>query len=225
MTCMPSRSGTGTRSGPAVVAAALMLLVAGCGGPPPATPTAADGPAAGAPPAVERLLRLMRDRLALMHDVARAKWNANRPVGDPEREEALLREMEEEGREHGLDPQFTRAFFAAQVAAARQVQEADLARWRAQGRGPFADAPDLAALRQGVDGLNRELLAALAEARPLLGDAGTHQHLRRWAREALAEEGLTDEVRSAATAPLATPWPASPPTPPQRGSGTPGRSR
>jgi hypothetical protein len=34
----------------------------------------------------------MGDRLALMHDVARTKWNANRPVGDPEREQILLRE-------------------------------------------------------------------------------------------------------------------------------------
>jgi chorismate mutase-like protein len=179
-----------------------MLFLAGCGGSPPATPTAADGPADAAPPAAERLLRLMRDRLALMHDVARTKWNANRPVADPEREETLLHDLEEKGREHGLDPEFTRAFFAAQIAAARQVQEADLARWREDRRGLFADAPDLAALRRRIDGLNGELLVALAEARPRLGDADTREHLRRYAREALAGEGITDGVRSAALAPL-----------------------
>jgi chorismate mutase-like protein len=149
----------------------------------------------------------MRDRLALMHDVARSKWNTNRPIGDPEREQALLREMEEEGRRHGLDPELTRAFFAAQIAAARQVQEADLARWRAEGRGPFDGAPDLAGLRRRIDGLNRQLLAALAEARPHLDDAGTREQLRRWAREALSGEGVTDDVRSAALAPLAAPRP------------------
>jgi chorismate mutase len=147
----------------------------------------------------------MRDRLALMHDVARSKWNAQRPVGDPERERTLLREMEEKGRELGLDPQFTRSFFAAQIAAARLVQEADLARWRAEGQGPFRDAPELAALRERIDGLNRELLRALAEARPLLDGAGTRDQVREWARDILTGEGLSDDVRNAAVEPLGQP--------------------
>ena len=170
----------------ALVVAALLVLVAGCSDPPSAPPTDAVGPTSAAPPEVERLLELMGDRLALMHDVARTKWNAKRPVGDPEREQVLLREMEEEWQEHGLALEFTRAFFAAQIAAARRVQEDDLARWRAEGCGPFAGAPDLAALRRHIDGLNRDLLGALAEARPRLGDASTRDQLLRWAREALA---------------------------------------
>jgi chorismate mutase len=140
-----------------------------------------------------------------MHDVARTKWNTSRPVGDPMREQALLRELEEKGQEHGLDPERTRAFFAAQIAAARLVQEADLARWRAEGHGPFADAPDLAVLRMRIDTINRELLGALAEVRPLLGDASTREQLRPWAREVIAGQGITDDVRAAAIAPLAAP--------------------
>jgi chorismate mutase-like protein len=193
-----------------------MVLVMGCGGSPPAPPTVPDSPASAAPPEVEQLLRLMGDRLALMHDVARTKWNANRPVGDPERERILLREVEQQGREHGLDVEFTRAFFAAQIAAARRVQEADLARWRAEGWGPFAGAPELAALRERIDDLNRDLLGALAEAGPHLADASTRDQLRQWAREALAGEGITDDVRSAAIAPLVAPWPPPLATPPQR---------
>jgi chorismate mutase len=209
-----SRAVIGLR--PALVAAFLMILVAGCGGSPPAPLAVADGPASVAPSEVENLLRLMGDRLGLMHDVARAKWNANRPIGDPEREQVLLREMGQQGREHGLEVEFTRAFFAAQIAAARRVQEADLARWRAEGCGPFAGAPELTALRGRIDDLNRDLLGALARARPRLGEAGTRDQLRRWAREALAGEGITDDVRTAAIAPLAASWPAPPSTPPQR---------
>jgi chorismate mutase len=185
------RSGAAINSCPVFVAVALLVFVPGCGSRPSA-----------APPAVEQLLRLMADRLALMHDVARTKWNANRPVGDPEREQALLREMEQKGQEHGLDPEATRAFFTAQISAARQVQEADVARWRAEGRGPFEGVPDLATLRKRIDDLNRELLAALSAARPRLRDAGTREHLPRWAGEALAGEGITDDVRAAAIAPL-----------------------
>jgi chorismate mutase-like protein len=147
----------------------------------------------------------MRDRLDLMHDVARSKWNAKRPVGDPERERVLLREMEEKGREHGLDPDFTRAFFAAQIAAARRVQEADLAHWHELGRGPFEDPPDLAELRRRIDGLNRDLLGALADARPQLADASTRGRLQPWARDVLTGEGITADVRSAAIAPLLAP--------------------
>jgi chorismate mutase len=139
----------------------------------------------------------MRDRLVLMHEVARSKWGAKRPVGDPRRERALLSEMEVKGKECGLDPGLTRGFFAAQIAAARRVQEDDFARWRAEGRGPFADAPDLAALRRRIDGLNRELLGALAEARPQLGGAASGEQLRAWALEALTGEGITDAVRAA----------------------------
>jgi len=214
---VPSRSRAVIGLRPALVVAALTVLVAGCGGSPLAPPTVTDGPASAASPEVERLLRLMSDRLALMHEVARTKWNGNRPVDDPEREQALLRQMEEEGQEHGLDPGFTRAFFAAQIAAARGVQEADLARWRAEGCGPFAGAPDLAALRRRIDGLNQDLLGALAGARLRLGDASTRDRLRRWAREGLAGEGITDDVRTAAIAPLAAPWSALLATPPQRG--------
>jgi chorismate mutase len=197
------QAGIGLRS--AFVVAALLVLVAGCGGPPSVPPTAVVSPMGAAPPEVDRLLRLMRDRLALMHDVARAKWNAGRPVGDPEREQALLREMEGEGQERGLDPEFTRAFFTAQIAAARRMQEEDIAHWRAEGCGPFAGAPDLAALRRRIDVLNRDMLGALAEARPRLGDGMMRDQLQGWARETLAREGITDDVRTVAVAPLTSP--------------------
>jgi chorismate mutase len=193
---------------------ALLLLAVGCGSPSPAPPAPAQTQSSETitvsredetPAAVKKLLRLMRDRLSLMHEVARSKWNAKRPVADPERERALLREMEQKGREVGLDAAFTRAFFAAQIAAARLIQEADLDRWRAEGRPAFRDSPDLSALREKIDGLNRELLAALVEVRPELGDARTREHLGRWAEESLTGQGITAEARAAAVAGLTRP--------------------
>jgi chorismate mutase len=137
-----------------------------------------------------------------MHDVARSLWTAGRPVRDPGREEALVREMEDRGRALGLAPAFTRAFFTAQIEAARKVQEADFARWRAEGQKPFADAPDLAVLRQRIDGLNRELLQAVAQARPQLDEVETRDRVRAWAGAILTGEGITDAVRAAAVEPL-----------------------
>jgi chorismate mutase-like protein len=148
------------------------------------------------------LLLLMRDRLALMHDVARAKWNAHRPVADPDRERALLREMEERGRAHALDPALARAFFAAQMEAARCVQEADIRRWQSEGHSPFRDAPDLATLRQRIDRLNLDLLAALAASRPLLQDEARREAIPGWARQVMVGEGIGDDVRTVAIRPL-----------------------
>jgi len=154
---------------------------------------------------VERLLQLMNDRLALMHDVARAKGTTNRPIADPERERVLLTEMEEKGRSCGLDPQVTRAFFEAQIAAARSVQRTAITRWAEAKQGPFEDTPDLAKLRQRIDGINLELLSALGQAQLQLGDAGARKQLKGWARAILTGDGITDDVRAAAIEPLVGP--------------------
>jgi chorismate mutase-like protein len=187
----------------------FVLLLAGCGPRPRDTPLPPTirhtGPAqetAAPPEAVGRLLQLMRDRLALMHDVARSKWNSRRPVADLAREKAMLEDMAERGRAHGLDPAQTRAFFAAQVEAAKGVQEDDTRRWQAEGRGPFENPPDLPALRRRIDTLNLDLLAALASARPLLHEEALRAAIPRWAEKAIAGEGISDAVRATAIRPL-----------------------
>jgi chorismate mutase len=146
----------------------------------------------------------MRDRLLLMHDVARSKWNARRPVSDPEREGALLTEAEGQGKERGLDPRFTRAFFAAQIGAARRIQEEDLARWQADGHGLFEPPPDLAVLRRRIDGLNQQMVGALSESGPWPSAPQRRERVRAWAREVLVGEGIDNAVRDAAMAPLVT---------------------
>jgi chorismate mutase len=147
----------------------------------------------------------MRQRLALMHDVARWKWNAGQPVTDPQREHDLLRSVVERGRGKGLGPALVRSFFAARMEAARLVQQADFARWKTNKQGPFADATSLAVLRRRIDRLNRELIDALAEVLPRLSGRSVQQALPRRAEEILTGNGLAG-VRETAIAPLrATP--------------------
>src|SRR5215468_9195975 len=108
--------------------------------------------------AIDRLLGLMRSRLVVMHDVARWKWASKAPIEDPGREAALLGDVADRGAALGLDPAATRAFFAAQIEAAKVVQRADFARWQADRRSPEGEAPDLAGvLRPRIDALNRDL--------------------------------------------------------------------
>ena len=151
--------------------------------------------------AVDRLLRLMAQRLMLMHDVARWKWNAHRPITDLQRERELLQSVVERGRDKGLDPGLVRPFFEAQLAAARLVQQADIERWEASKQQPFASTTSLEVLRQQIDELNRELLDALTEVSPRLAEPAVQQALSRRSEEIFVGDGL-DKVRATAIDPL-----------------------
>jgi chorismate mutase len=154
--------------------------------------------------AFDELLGLMRARLALMHDVARWKWSAKSPIEDPTREATLLGEVADRGATLDLDPVMTRAFFAAQIEAAKLVQRADFRRWEADPPPSDAPALDLATvLRPRIDALNRDLLAALARAEPRLhSDDGAGARILIRADALLSGDGIDAEVRAAAIRPL-----------------------
>ena len=140
--------------------------------------------------ALECLLRLMEQRLALMHEVARWKWNADKSITDPERERESLRTVVERGSGKGLDPELVRSFFTAQMEAARLVQQVDIDRWKAKKQRSFADTTNLAVLRQRIDDLNRELIDALAELRHWLSEPTVQRELPQRAEEILTGSGL-----------------------------------
>jgi chorismate mutase-like protein len=151
--------------------------------------------------ALDHLLRLMQQRLDLMHEVARWKWNAGKPITDPERERELLQTVVERGQGKGLDSEVVRSFFTAQMEAARLVQQADFDRWKANKQEPFADTTDLTVLRQRIDDLNRELIDALVELRPWLSKQTVQQALPQRAEEIVTGNGVAD-VRETVITPL-----------------------
>lgn len=173
----------------------LALGAGGCFRPAPPTPRTDTA-------AAEHLLDLMSRRLALMADVARAKWNTRSAIDDPPRERALLAAMAEAGRDHGLDPADTTAFFSAQIEAAKAVQRECFREWKAADRGQFADAPDLVRdMRPKIDAVGRELLtglaAYLAKGRLALAE------ITGLAESRISGPGITAEARSVAVKPLA----------------------
>lgn len=171
----------------------------------PATKTkdAKPTPEREAEEAVDALLKLVRRRLDVMHDVARTKWNAKTPVEDRARERAALDAVAAKAHAKGLDEAWTRAFFSAQIEAAKLIQRADLARWEAERRGPFADAPDLKRdLRPKIDALGDDLIAALAKARPWLKAKPIPVDVKARARKLVTGDGIDDRVRDKAIEPL-----------------------
>jgi chorismate mutase len=183
-----------------VVALLLALAASGCR--PASVPVKPRRPDLAT---LDRLLRLMQQRLVLMHDVARWKWNKDLPITDPKRERELLQKVVELGRGKGLEADLVRSFFAAQMEAARLIQQADFERFKANKQKPFAGTKSLAVLRQRIDELNRELIDALAEVHLTLSEPSVQQQaLPQRAEEILTGNGLA-EVRETAIAPLRRP--------------------
>jgi chorismate mutase-like protein len=139
---------------------------------------------------------LVAERLRLAHDVAWAKFQAGAPILDPEREAALLASLVARANDRGLDPVWVETFFAAQIAASRQVQAEWHAAWREDAAARPATAPlDLRAqIRPRLD----RVTAALLDTMP----AGPNRELEEVTRIVLAREGYSAEVVELATAPL-----------------------
>lgn len=182
----------------------LILLLPILLGAPACGPAAAPRASTPSTPdrAIDALLSLMRQRLEVMHDVARYKWAKKAPIEDPEREAALLKDVASRAAGIGLDPDFVRAFFRGQIEAAKLVQRADFSRWETDPEGAGGEVPDLAGdLRPRIDALNRDLLAELAKLSPRF-PGGSAASLRGRAARLLVGDGINGKVREAAISPL-----------------------
>jgi chorismate mutase-like protein len=152
---------------------------------------------------LDELLLAMNKRLAIMPDVARAKWNDGRPIQDARRESALLDHIAEEAVQHKLDAAQVRRLFGAQIEAARLLQQNLFDQWRRDDQGKFTDVPDLVeVLRPRIDKANRELLGAFERCSAELSGAAVRERMQRRAASLLTGPGINDAVRAAALRPL-----------------------
>ncbi|MER7758127.1 gamma subclass chorismate mutase AroQ [Streptomyces sp. NPDC097619] len=131
-----------------------------------ATPSTTPGTAARI--AVHALVRLSAERLLSAREVAAAKWGTDRPVEDPVRERQILAAARARAACRGLSPALARRFAQDQMDAAKLVQHALHARWRAHPAERPRHRPDLTLLRPHLDSLDARLLHALATALPHL---------------------------------------------------------
>ncbi len=115
-----------------------------------------------ATPAVQ-LAALIDERLAIVTEVARAKWNTQAAIEDPVREQALLQSLRERAGALRVPSATVDLFFGAQIEAAKLLQRELFARWRKQRQGQFAGAADLALeIRPEIDRVTSRMLEQLA---------------------------------------------------------------
>lgn len=111
---------------------------------------------------IEEVRGAIAERLMLMTDVARYKWNAQLPVTDLDREVALLPRLIETAVDVGLDPGYADRVVRAQMAAARAQQEHLIAQWQAAAASRFDAVPDLVLVtRPAITTATTRLLASL----------------------------------------------------------------
>ncbi|HYP81426.1 MAG TPA: gamma subclass chorismate mutase AroQ [Steroidobacteraceae bacterium] len=109
------------------------------------------------------LAALIDERLALVLEVARYKWNTSAAIEDPPREQALLESLRQRAVPLGVPRPVVDRFFTAQIEAAKQLQRELFARWQGEHRDKFPGIADLAThIRPGIDQVTGEMLEALA---------------------------------------------------------------
>ena len=117
---------------------------------------------ASAEPGVQ-LATLIDARLAIVTEVALAKWNTQAAIEDPVREQALLQSLRERAAGLGLAPNVVDRFFGAQIDAAKVLQRELFAQWRREQRGQFTAVADLARdIRPEIDRVTGHMLEQLA---------------------------------------------------------------
>jgi chorismate mutase-like protein len=110
-----------------------------------------------------QLTALIDARLAIVTEVARAKWNTQGAIEDPVREQALLQSMRERAAGLGLAASTVDRFFGAQIEAAKVLQRELFAQWHREQRGQFAGVADLARdIRPEIDRVTGQMLEQLA---------------------------------------------------------------
>jgi chorismate mutase len=135
------------------------------------------------------LLRLIGERLAVMPDVARHKYNSGAAVEDLPREAQVIEAVTAQAVEAGLDKDLAAKFSQAQIDASKMIQSERIAGWKAENHAPFTDVPDLrTVIRPKLDALTPALIAALKDALPELKLAGTGARLEVYAAGRAGED-------------------------------------
>ena len=152
---------------------------------------------------IESLRALIDARLMLAPDVAQYKWNHHLPIEDLPREAQIIASLGHRASDLGVPQAWAEAFFRAQIEASKIAQNELFQGWDVFKRGQFPDAPDLATVtRPRLDKLTEQLLHALADNWPLLGDPKRRDDVVRAMRPMQADD-ISAKAVNEAIAPLA----------------------
>ena len=142
---------------------------------------------------------LIEQRLALMEEVSKAKWNNGSSIEDPEREQKVLQDVQAEARQIDLPSQWVQHFFRLQIEAAKLVQYQLFSQWRSSDQTRFSKTMDLnSQIRPQLDQITAAILAALKSNWP----AVKAEPIRSFEHPPLHKSGRFPEAEHLALTPL-----------------------
>ncbi|WMW80776.1 gamma subclass chorismate mutase AroQ [Undibacterium cyanobacteriorum] len=141
---------------------------------------------------------LMVQRLNLMEDVAKHKWNQGLPIEDLQREQQVVANLGQQAAALGISPAWAEAFFRAQIEAAKQLQSAYFEQWQRQGITKFENVVSLEQVtRPKLDQLTGQLLQELARTWPGLLDQRQHSRLLASMQRISASQAISSALQTA----------------------------
>jgi len=153
---------------------------------------------------LDSFLKRINRHLELAPRMAQARWNDKIPGATHEQEEHKLAQIQLAMPDADpVEQQFVREFFESQFSASRKVQLALEEQW-GSGNSVFRHPYNLDVLLQQSEQAMFELLTAVREVRPLLGNRIVRKYL--WQREReLTHPAVLVEVRNELLQALWTP--------------------
>ena len=111
-------------------------------------------------------------RLEVADPIAANKWITGGPLTDPPRVRQVLDAVSADAQSAGVSADYARTVFTDQIAATEAIEYSRFANWKFGNSDAPTAAPDLAASRSLIDGLNKTMVSEIATQWPLLSSAG-----------------------------------------------------
>jgi chorismate mutase len=131
------------------------------------TSTTAPARADDASPLFE-LVDAAAQRLQTAEPVAATKWLRGGSIVDPKRVDEVLAAVSVDASNRGTDGAHVRRIFTDQIDATEAIEFSRFAQWKLDPTSAPGAAPDLAASRATIDGLNNEMVEQVALQSPVL---------------------------------------------------------
>jgi chorismate mutase len=136
-------------------------------------------------------------RLQTAEPVAAVKWQTNGSIEDAPRVQQVLRAVTADAAGRGIDPDYVSAVFTDQINATEAIEYTRFAQWKLDPGSAPTSPPDLAASRDVIDRMNREMVGQIALQWQLLHAAGCAGRLEDAKTAVAAARGLDPYYRQA----------------------------
>lgn len=130
-------------------------------------------------------------RLEVADPIAASKWLTGGPLTDPPRVRQVLDAVSADAQTVGVSTDYVRTVFTDQINATEAIEYSRFADWKFGNSPAPTTAPDLAASRSLIDGLNRMMVSQIGAQWELLHSPGCRAELDE-AKSAVAQARQLD---------------------------------